>query len=1290
MPRGKIRRARVLKVDPRRFAHGLGWLESPSPASNAGPPSNEPTVHIDIIRPADLVALSVDAIGCELVSDGVKPARLRPLDGYKTPCLVVRYAFQHTGEEATYEGQSGKTNTLVTWDNSVIADPPPAPYARPNPPVGARAARATRLVFLIPATETIEFSTAGILAAMGRLALKVHDLALPGDAPAGLAGSAPSGLASSGPLTQLVLGDLVGTVSNDAITLAKATKKELRSLGAPPVDTLASVVFQARELRRARTLLQSRTGLAGPRTSIQQQPILGGLFGGLTGPIRDAGTHSRPPRDDETAIEAPFRLIISPSDEARWAHANEPVAGGDDAQHVELWHSRLGNLGTRPDGSPYTDEKNAGRRIVRAIWARDRDRMATADWQNPASGLPKHANDDPFRMSLDGADRHMLVQQSAETLSARRQRIAPVPVAARALWLSGLGAWLNLHGAWDTTPYSHAHLRSILSWDHLAPMGRDQFVLVVYPGYLYPWGHRTALVKVTERKMKDVSPSLAALYQRKFLVIGEPRRTYADRHELPFIEASIRPAMTPPLDEPSGVDGDDQDKFFWPRIDGQPFSFVIDTLDHDGKPARLHMPLLWVAESYREYANVDTAYDGSGPLRTVEAQGQPICFAPLNHGGDTRVATDKLRFLGRAALGGSTPRMSSAEVRVPAVEALSPAGSIPIAYHPAYASQGFALPANTGEIWAQVLVSGELAGERPDDPTLALPQLQFGAGAPSASDRAGGFLTPNVPMRGLSRSNGVVGDANGMANQQFDPKTFFGGSLPKLFGLIDLSELAVKVDSDLLRMPKVISEFMGRIEGLITEMGRAGQAIGDAIVQANDMLASAAAKDPAVRAQWMKQAQDALDAANSVQNVFGDLEQRLQDFVGAVTSQGAANPAVSGYQAKFLNAIDDAMKGIEDLASRLPPFMAQLLRAIARSLQVFVKDVATLAQDIENYVKGMADSGSLARVRFEWKPKVASWPAGDPLIEVKPDSLLLALQAQAGLQGKGDAHVLAELRDFTLHLFPKAELIRLKFSHFSFVTAGTNKPEVDIVIDDIAFLGVLSFVEDIKKLIPLDGFSDPPNISIKPEGLTAGFSLALPDLAIGMFSITNMSLGADVQVPFLGKAVTVGFNFCTRERPFTLAVAFLGGGGWCGIRASAHGLEVLEVGLEAGACIAVDLAVASGSVSAMIGVYIRIESEAGSISGYFRLRGEVDVLGLISAAIELYMELKYQYDTGKLIGQASITVNVSVIGISKSVKISAQRTFAGSNGDPSFLELMGAQSGRSPAWNSYCMAFMGE
>ena len=301
---------------------------------------------------------------------------------------------------------------------------------------------------------------------------------------------------------------------------------------------------------------------------------------------------------------------------------------------------------------------------------------------------------------------------------------------------------------------------------------------------------------------------------------------------------------------------------------------------------------------------------------------------------------------------------------------------------------------------------------------------------------------------------------------------------------------------------------------------------------------------------------------------------------------------------------------------------------------------------------------------------------------------MLAVDGRASGKGEMRVDVLAELRDFALLLLPGEPLVRFDFDHLSFKSGSTGKAEVDVVLNDIEFLGILGFIEVLKDLIPFDGFSDPPYLEVSPEGIVAGFSLALPSVAVGVFALSNMSLGADVSIPFLGKTVTVGFNFCTRERPFTLQVTFIGGGGWFLIRLSPDGLDVLELGLEAGATLSIDLGVASGSISAMIGVYMRLEGDGGSLAGYFRLRGEVDVLGIISASIELYLELKYVFDTGKMHGLARLTIEIDVFIFSGSVTIECERQFAGSKGDPTFAELMAvAPDGTSEPWSEYCAAF---
>jgi hypothetical protein len=356
-----------------------------------------------------------------------------------------------------------------------------------------------------------------------------------------------------------------------------------------------------------------------------------------------------------------------------------------------------------------------------------------------------------------------------------------------------------------------------------------------------------------------------------------------------------------------------------------------------------------------------------------------------------------------------------------------------------------------------------------------------------------------------------------------------------------------------------------------------------------------------------------------------------------------------------------------------------------------VTDAADLIQDLVRFVNQLTTGAIQYTFRYEWRPLLQSWPEPPPkaMLELPPRGLVLSVEGRAAADDM-QVEVLAELKDFALQLFGEEPLVRFEFDHLSFHAGSSGKPDVDIVLQKIRFLGILGFVETLRELIPFDGFSDPPFLDVTSEGLSAGFTLGLPNVSIGVFTLSNISLGADVQVPFLGKAVTVGFNFCTRERPFTLAVAFIGGGGWFLLRLSPDGLDVLELGLEAGAILAVDFGVASGSISAMLGIYMRLEGDEGSLSGYFRLRGEVDVLGLISASIELYLELHYEFDTGKMIGSAKLTIKVEVFFFSTSVTISCERQFAGSQGDPSFADVMVLPNGTSPAWSDYCTAFARE
>ena len=75
----------------------------------------------------------------------------------------------------------------------------------------------------------------------------------------------------------------------------------------------------------------------------------------------------------------------------------------------------------------------------------------------------------------------------------------------------------------------------LVEWDHIATQGRDHYVRIVYEGFLYPFGHRATLVKVTERKVlapdggtgdNQADSPVAYLRQRMFIVVREREKTY--------------------------------------------------------------------------------------------------------------------------------------------------------------------------------------------------------------------------------------------------------------------------------------------------------------------------------------------------------------------------------------------------------------------------------------------------------------------------------------------------------------------------------------------------------------------------------------------------------------------------------------------------------------------------------------------------------------------------------------------------------------------------------------------
>lgn len=271
-----------------------------------------------------------------------------------------------------------------------------------------------------------------------------------------------------------------------------------------------------------------------------------------------------------------------------------------------------------------------------------------------------------------------------------------------------------------------------------------------------------------------------------------------------------------------------------------------------------------------------------------------------------------------------------------------------------------------------------------------------------------------------------------------------------------------------------------------------------------------------------------------------------------------------------------------------------------------------------------------------------------------------------------------QLTDFIINL---AGVIEVDFTEFRFSAVDGKKPDVHVVVTDVRFVGDLEFLNKLDKILSPANFADPPFIDVTPQGITAGYNLEVPTVAMGVFALSNLALGARMNLPFTGEAMRLRFNLSERHDPFIVSIAPFGGGGFFAIAVGGDGVEVLEASIEFGGNISIDLGVASGGVSLMAGIYVKIElSDSCELTGYVRANGELSVLGIVSISMEFYLGLTYAKP--KAWGEVRVTVTISVLIFSGSVTVHMRREFAGSSQILPFSTLM-----PYPRWQAYAAAF---
>jgi hypothetical protein len=996
-------------------------------------------------------------------------------------------------------------------------------------------------------------------------------------------------------------------------------------------------------------------------------------------------------------------------------------------QLFELWHSRLGNKLANGE----IDEDNLNElKTVRALWSNCASEKLSQKHKK-VSGTGKN-----FHSLPEPPDFHDIVHLTSNYTELRirgtETKADPKPIRVKRLILSGLGAWFSYEFRDDR----EIEGASLQAWLQRATTGRDHYVKLVKRGYLFPFGHKAVHVNIAERKIQLIGNTYSAIIIEKEYVILKQPELYYDSGSgtegfipFPFQRVEIKEAevqvMTAAI-----IPGQEIYELHEIINPGKPVQFKIEADDASGNKIRFVMPLVFINGRVKDQSAAVKYYTGNGwhYFRSSQTSG-PVAYARSLIPGDTAFETSGITFGARAIgyeLDGVRfyPEVNEASVFVKQIEELT---------------------GERKEVRIQLMDDNNLSMVFARIHKEERAALVFGS-----SETSGGFLTPNMAVTGFSRLTGLTGnDISNPDKLVFSAEKLFSLSdnIPKIFGVINFIDILEK-NIDLTGAATAIKNKIEQVRNGIEH-------------HMQEILSAKARADNEIKLldRFLQLFSGMLD--KGIVGIFQDMATLVKTLTerGIAVSQGTLAGAIDSAMVMareiqsrgvkvatltgYIGKPAELKAYLEGAGVQLSPLIIEnMLQLVAglykdgfedREIMAVVNllGLAYRITDLQSQVKKLSEDASssiieaipeMPNVKFHvkgdeiiaeyhWRPRTVNNLSTSvfTIRNLNPDasridvSVDCTMVKSTSLKTPPVFNVNASINRFTVIV---AKSLQINFERLSFRSSSGSAANIDLkfMAVPIRLTGSLSFVNSLQKVIKADQFSGGPFLDVSSDGVAAGYNFPLPNIEVGILSLSNMMLGTRLNLPFNNEPFTMGFNFSSRENPFRVLVSCFGGGGFFNMESSMNGLTRMEAAFEFGAGIALDVGVASGSVEAMGGIYYGIVIEASgnscSIAAYLRVTGRLSILKMIRVTLEFYLEMNYEpvggqkeiteggqvittVDRGsRLTGTASLMVRVEVAFFSKTVKVTVQRTLTGNDADPKFAETFTPEH-----WRDYCTAF---
>jgi hypothetical protein len=355
--------------------------------------------------------------------------------------------------------------------------------------------------------------------------------------------------------------------------------------------------------------------------------------------------------------------------------------------------------------------------------------------------------------------------------------------------------------------------------------------------------------------------------------------------------------------------------------------------------------------------------------------------------------------------------------------------------------------------------------------------------------------------------------------------------------------------------------------------------------------------------------------------------------------------------------------------------------------------------------------GTVVTTNVTWKPDIVT---DNPIVTPRGGGTTTSFELDATITTdlahptNSNFTIAGTLKNFVVNLMSTGDdqFIKITFDELTFTSASGQKANVNVQIHAVEFVGPLKFVQQLQSFMDFSGDGG-PKIQLLPTGIKADIAVKLPTIAVGLFSLSNIAIVAGFMLPWDGSA-EFDFGFSTKSNPFQLSCGIFGGGGYFGIGLTVGGVKEIDAGFDFGAMCAINLGVASGSVSLVAGFQFTydVNQKTGKhtciLTGYVKLQGSLSILGIVTMSLTFDLSLTYEEPPSSVTGTATVTLSISILFIHFSVSATATKTFT-NNGTGGGSRLQNGRSSHAVLlastpptfadqmtfadWQTYCQAF---